>query len=137
MNEFIVWDENDNLVGYEFLSEKGRWTFILENEGIERIGNICPSFDKKLFKLPYIHKTDINGKKIYAQSSIVEFYFQAGIDIDDDICVIGYFSYNNESLRYEIKDLNTNEAIYLWTGYSETVLSIIDTIQENKLGLIK
>ena len=121
MNEFIVWHK----LRKEFVHPYRNIVF--DNDGIceNDLCDICN----------YIGLTDIDCKKIYADCSIVEFYF--GNNLEEERLLTGYFSFNNENLRYQIKDINTKEAIYLWTGYIESGLTVIDTIQENKLGLIK
>ena len=139
MNEFIVWDKE--------LKQFNVWSdnyFIFQNgtigwisiEGIER--------EENSIALPYIGKTDINGKKIYADCSIVEFDFRY-IEICDlePWKLVGYFKFNINTLRYEIKILdikNENKIAWRSLDYDEDLMSnikIIDTVQENKLGLIK
>lgn len=103
----------------------------------------------------YIGITDINDKKIYADSHIVEFNCVA-----DDIVLTGYFTYNIEHQIMTIKLLTLNgdditekdkDNFSDWWGlffedgnlvyYSQNKVGfdfkIIDTIQENKRGLIK
>ncbi len=93
----------------------------------------------------FIGKTDIEGNKIYADSSIVEFfepYHESNFK--------GYFIWCSKTYRYKIYILqgtgriqegNTTEIMKesRWCGLVEkfTKYKIIDTIQENKLGLIK
>lgn len=77
---------------------------------------------------------DINGKSIYADSSIVEFF-----DHKQDYFK-GYFTFNITKLAYEIIIFGLNEDFIDVITYCKddiTNLEIIDTIQENKLGLIK
>jgi len=117
VDEFIVWDEaRKSFIDYEAINEFNK-----------------PSL-KDINVFAYIGLNDIDDKKIYADCSIIEFEFGTGGEYHK---MTGYFSYNNQTLRYEIKDVNKREAIYLWTGYIEKEIKIIDTIQENKLGLIK
>ena len=78
---------------------------------------------------------DINNKRIYADSSIVE------IERGDNI-FYAYFSFDKKYLRYEIctfacnnfdiKEVNRVDFFY----FGEAKFKIIDTIQENKLGLL-
>jgi hypothetical protein len=127
MNEFIVWDEDLE----RFQNEDG----LLLNENLKVCNSMGELLEEKIYKPLFgIGLTDIDGKKIYADCSIVEFEFGTGGEYHK---MTGYFSYNNQTLRYEIKDVNKREAIYLWTGYIEKEIKIIDTVQENKLGLIK
>jgi hypothetical protein len=84
-----------------------------------------------------IEKTDITGKEIYADSSIVVFTF-----LDNKLReheVIGYFYFNDTDLGYWIEMIDQAGVKYNHTRfYANRVkdLKIIDTIQENKLGLI-
>ena len=81
----------------------------------------------------YIGKTDINDKKIYADSSIVEFVFS---DRDFSKIYKGYFSYHIDELRYEINIIGDSTACVLsYNMDSMSDFEIIDTLQENKLGL--
>lgn len=75
---------------------------------------------------------DINGKSIYADSSIVEFDYYIK---EQFFKGIGYITYNKNLCCYCICTFNK-----LLTTIAETEFlnfKIIDTIQENKLGLIK
>jgi len=81
----------------------------------------------------YIGKTDINNKKIYAGRSIVEFEFTKD-RFTPKRKAIGYYTYNSLELSFMIKlldDKNEENYLYRFTGATK----IIDTIQENKLGL--
>ncbi len=92
----------------------------------------------------YIGKTDINDKKIYADSSIIEF--------EKHVCIYadltgkkeskyqidkykGYFTFNEHTLRYNIKILTNSDNNVTWEykNGQHRNLKIIDTIQENKL----
>lgn len=76
---------------------------------------------------------DINGKSIYADSSIVEFNNSQLWNKYN-----GIFFYNKERLCYQIRiiDGTRNSEIIPYDRYCSD-FKIIDTIQENKLGLIK
>ena len=78
---------------------------------------------------------DINGKSIYANSSIVEWCHPQGNIYN------GYFKWNQKELCYEVITIDSNDnynGIKLKFFYLQmNNLKIIDTIQENKLGLIK
>lgn len=97
----------------------------------------CDFFD-------YIGKTDINGKKIYPDCSIVEFEIILRRSV---LPIKGYFYFDKTSLKYKIKvleDLGDDGRTYglgtiPYSTYRTEIenLKIIDTIQENKLGLIK
>lgn len=83
---------------------------------------------------------DINDKPIYADSSIVEL----------KVIINGYrkqsytrtlkgsFEFNEEDLRYEINIYGESDYVCIWYDpVNMSNLKIIDTIQENKLGLVK
>ena len=75
---------------------------------------------------------DTKGHKIYADSSIIEFKWgQHKINIQ------GYFTFNKEFLEYEIIMLNAQKQQSMsYNPYTCMDFKVIDTIQENKLGLI-
>ena len=80
---------------------------------------------------------DINDELIYSECSIVQFEFEFYNIIR------GYFQFNKRSLSYDIVFLDKYED-YVSINYGNETYSrnikdfkIIDTIQENKLGLIK
>lgn len=76
---------------------------------------------------------DLSGNKIYADCSIVEFEWG-----QDKHNIIGYFTFNKEFLQYEIIMLNVQKNKSLaYSPHNCFNFKIIDTIQENKLGLIK
>ena len=72
---------------------------------------------------------DINGKSIYADSSIVEFEHK-------DKKLQGFFRYSKMRLSYVIEDLYNDMGEMVYDG-SQNNFKTIDTIQENKLGLMK
>lgn len=115
MKEFIVWDKIlncfhlDNRVKLEdgFLKPIGQDYTICQHIGI----------------------LDINKNKIYADCSIIKGY--RGLD-----SFIGFYKYNKDFLNYEFIILSNCEN----KTFGNCILKdmkIIDTIQENKLGLIK
>ena len=77
---------------------------------------------------------DINGEKIHALSSIVEFEYPLSNGKYEK--TKGYFYLNKKTLRYNINVFIGNKTIWY---YKESMrnFKIIDTIQENKKGLIK
>lgn len=124
MNEFIFWNKH-----YEKFFDDLTISGINVNEALEE--------NEDWIALPYIQKDDINNNKIYADCSIVEFRNNK----DLGYLGYGYFIYNTKDLKYMIKVISSNE-IYnnLELPYMPNVMNnikIIDTIQENKLGLIK
>ena len=101
----------------------------------------------KEFKLEkdYIGKKDINDKKIYSDCSIVEFEYpkyEVGTTVQDGHNKhVGYFKFNENTLSYMIYMQNKDGSEYRWHFadiFSDIKnIKIIDTIQKNKLGLIK
>ena len=100
--------------------------------------------DEKL----YIGLKDIEDNKIYADSSIVEFELKDFCPCEvmemDCECEIytkcrGYFNFNYTQLAYDIILFNSEKIkiTYNRRFYDIKNIKIIDTIQENKLGLIK
>ena len=83
---------------------------------------------EKFELIKHIGKKDISDKKIYADCSIVEFE-----DVHLNLHK-GYFQYSNTSLKYFIRLLCGATVDYDFYRYGN--FKIIDTIQENKLGLI-
>lgn len=136
MNEFIIWDKKaqefpDNICLNAELSQ----------DGISYSAEV----KEELFELFYpIGLKDINGKSIYADSSIVEF-----TNDNNKKQYQGYFKYDlyhqrmffwflccvrdNKSFGYLGEGLDRVE----YLPCAMTNFKIIDTIQENKLGLIK
>ena len=129
-NEFIVWIKEDKKF-YDFE--------LFENDQYYLMGH-SKNIDFKTAKentFNYIGKTDINDKKIYADSSIVEFQIvinNGKLNKPLLKIVSGYFYYSIYWLGYMIK---TENGIYSIGAVANDRLKIIDTIQENKLGLIK
>lgn len=132
MNEFIVWDEDNNkfldnelFENQIFRDTKGNVCWF-SHEGITRVDNY-KAFD-------YIEKDDSLNSKIYVDSSIVEFQ-------ESYQKFIGYFKYWPDSRRYEFVFYDSFNKEFYNTPYNGYInwgnIKIIDTIQENKLGLIK
>ena len=128
MNEFIVWDKKIKM-------------FWEQKDIITMSRKIIKLFDEEWFHVDdedftyhnYIGKTDINNKKIYADCSIVEFFYPSNHILEVFNKEIGVFKYDKERLQYLIYG-NDGER-YDIKGLKN--IKIIDTIQENKLGLIK
>lgn len=76
---------------------------------------------------------DINGKSIYIDSSICKVNYFSSSDWISDYC---YFSFDTENLRSIVHLINEKEIVDYESSYFDC-FEIIDTIQENKLGLIK
>lgn len=137
MNEFIVWVKEekriDVLISIDY--EHGEIT-CMENQS-ERTYN----FHEVSF-LPYIGKTDINNKKIYADCSIVEFSVCSlePFSKKKQTKRIGKVRYCNSTCAYEIVVINMSRIEYYdFSGMAFEIsdIKVIDTIQENKLRLIK
>ena len=135
MNEFIVW----SVSGQRFLkinefSISMESKIILLREG--KIFDVVKSGQEYIL-YNGIGKIDIEGNKIYADSSIVVFTF-----LDNKLReheVIGYFYFNDTDLGYWIEMIDQADVKYNHTRfYANRVkdLKIIDTLQENKLGLL-
>ena len=137
MDEFIVWDKEHRLfANIETLSMNGLGQIKL-NSGWEHIDKTCYTTH------PYIGKKDINGKKIYADSSIVEFDFQ-GFGETTTETYRGFIEWNKDRFRYDINvfshaDRRGDNYIFDLGKCLSNIsdLKITDTIQQNKLGLIK
>jgi hypothetical protein len=125
MNEFIVWD---------------KWC-----------GGFCTNSMTVLLDIPSkVHKielgdryvkhdlikTDIEGNKIYADCSIVEFewYMNGSSSSNREIIKLnGYFTYDNHSLKYRIKILDIDSLReFINYDYKVAYLKVIGTLQENK-----
>jgi len=131
MNEFIVWDKTKKM-----FCEDNRFDFRIDREGeLYNLGKIkMNSKYENLFEhFNYIGKTDIEGEKIYADSSVVEFEFRL-FDDEDYKTLKGYFSYNSEYCLYELREpyaKNSYMIYYLKDGDLKN-LKIIGTLQEDK-----
>ena len=99
------------------------------------INELFNTFDNtenfSIFK--YIGKVDIDNNFIFERSSIVEIGFSWQNSEDR---IKGYFVYDNSCLKYVIWDINKNDFIDFDITKMQ-YFKIIDTVQENKLGLIK
>ena len=133
MNKFIVWDKTAK----EFADN-----ICLDAELLQDGISYSLEVKEELFELFYpIGLTDINGKSIYADSSIVEFDYL--VDIENEIFQkrIGVFYFEKTFLAYHISFLSGINRIGgnadNYNAFGIKNFKIIDTIQENKLGLIK
>ena len=145
MNEFIVWDKEDI-----FGESRAFWSVseILANKDYEFYFMVKDNFDIELSyynddadfgemvivnidTFNYAGKTDIEGNKIYADSSIVEFGHKNNHS-PNAFKLKGVFKFNTKELRYFIECFTGHKISY----DSKQNFKIIDTLQENKLGLI-
>lgn len=139
MNDYIVWysDENNlNMFSEEFTLEQ------LINQ--DHLDIVSDSPLLKNFKVDSINNgiglKDINGKNIYANCSIVEFIFYEGFKNNphNKRALVGHFKLISRNPGYGIQVLNDD--ITCGFDFDDRMvdsIKIIDTIQENKLGLIK
>ena len=122
MSEFVVWDKSN----MEFFTTP-YYTINSKGNLVDHMGLKVNS--KEYFN--YIGLKDINNKKIYADSSIVEFKY-------DGEMLRAFFWYSKIELLYILRCF-----VGIKNGYRELnpqipmKFKIIDTIQENKRGLIK
>jgi len=142
MNEFIVWDK-ENYIGNDDrfytpsdLSLDGLYLQIIDDGKLI----LTDMVDDGEYSVPkqiqietfsYTGKTDIDGNKIYADSSIVEF------DFETEEKIVGYFTYNKEWLRFDfVAPLERccvkpkADMAYIPSYFKN--LKIIGTLQENK-----
>lgn len=140
MNEFIVWYSND--INQDKFSKEFTLQELISQEHLDYI---CDSRILVNYKVDSINNSirlkDINGKSIYADSSIVEFTYWFREDLQDkrvdEKRMKGYFHYDNNTLSYLFHNLLDNSNYFYGRMNFKENLKIIDTIQENKLGLIK
>jgi hypothetical protein len=139
MNEFVVWDKRFKIFANElsdgYMIDLDNRIKIFKQNGIH-----VESDELDLFE--YIGKTDINGNKIYADSSIVEFEVINGcvcniLEVECDCKYskhIGYFSYNSERLCYELIQTDSEEFNRIYLMFIDNIknIKVIGTIQENK-----
>ena len=136
MNDFIVWDKCRKVwidESYPFFINSRGFLCIQRNDKQMVIENDCEIFKS-------LGLTDIKSKSIYADSSIVEFKMMIN---KEEVVIKGYFSYIEEELRHEFYQYFDQRQSFIKAFLSPRDSRItekfksIDTIQENKLGLIK
>jgi len=120
MNEFIVWD-----------NEKEKFVELTHNAVLTIDNKLIACSRQEIFN--YIGKTDIEGNKIYADSSIVEFCFFTD-DGDGNMIFngkhIAYFSFDEVELVYFLED---NSGVgYEFDNTEMKNFKIIGTLQKNK-----
>lgn len=138
MKECIFWDSEDGkFINWEevsFTKDKGD-DFVIVIKEIDHIYSSVRLYDS----FDYIGLNDINNNKIYADCSIVEFEL-----IINPVCrtVVlnrkGVFKYDKDLCAYIIECIDEDRILIFSTSFKHIKnIKIIDTIQENKLGLIK
>lgn len=128
MSEFIVWDDGCFINEDDFAicsnGELITWSCY---------GDLESTSGKKYFI--YVGIKDIDGKKIYADCSVVEFDHEL-IDAYDTFVIKrkGYFTMNYNFLAYEIDGIT-----YALNEHKISNLKVIGTLQENPelLGAVK
>ncbi len=147
MNEFIVWFPN---IGRFMRVEESSTHLMNVSNGrlvcnTDELENSCEDdvLEYYLNGAYTLHqaigKTDMDNKKIYADCSIVEFKMHGTKSI---VKVQGYFYWSDISLSYRWQNLTLDGKLRIekhisWESAIGLKFKIIDTIQENKLGLIK
>ncbi len=126
MNEFIVWYSND--INKDKFSKEFTLQELISQDHYDYISDSPLLVNYKIDSINIgIGLKDINGKSIYADSSIIKYGIQKWKVI-----------YNVFQMSYELECvLNKSLSNMRLTGAYQNQLEIIDTIQENKLGLIK
>jgi len=153
MEEFIIWDiDNEELLTLSDIKENPdlelQWDY--EKDCISLIefnsgdgwtperGEFSDASWKKLNIdiFPYIrdtHASKPSKQKIYADCSIIKVNYFGGSDWLSDY---GFFSWDDENLRYVFTLINENELVP-YEECSFELLEVVDTIQENKLKLVQ
>jgi len=127
MNEFIVWDNN-----YEKFSHKVCGILSDGSIAVFKEGHLSGIFYEDEYTIHYdIGKTDIEGKKIFAGSSIVEFEHMI---FGEWVKRVGYFTYDDKFLSYEIVTKTGLILLYAMVLNESEIknLKIIGTLQEDK-----
>ena len=125
MNKFLLW----HTLRKEFVQPYRNIVF--DDNGIAE-SDLCTIHN-------YIGLDDINNNKIYEDSSIVEFK----VNLRDDehygsYILNGIFKYDKKLCCYIIECIRFDRIfIYAISFKNISNIKIIDTLQENKLGLIK
>jgi len=128
MNEFIAWDENDKRF-YSFnlkeLYDEGCETVLSSDSKHLGKYNVFPYDGMGIFN--YIDKTDIDGNKIYADCSIVEFEYISEKQI-------GVFIYSNSISGYKIR-VSKKDTWDEWLNINYNDMKnfkVIGTLQQDK-----
>lgn len=155
MNEFIFWDKSekkfyDNVNTFYDNNEQYRCALAdgkvlvhhYYNEYEEDLINPYKE-DNVIVPFQYIGLNDIDNNKIFADSSIVEFDFLGFGELTPDNYA-AFIKWNREKFRYDIQTLSRidKDGDFYVFDMGKCIdrisnIKIIDTIQENKLNLIK
>jgi hypothetical protein len=162
MDEFIVFDEDNNqFLTKEEIASDSDYALRLSADGALELWYLDALADTyygeggehtpcqgwvKVNAIFYdgIRKTDIEGNKIYADSSIVEFKlitergftgsFKYGHGFVKSKTLRGFFTWNDIDLRYEI-DIQKGQMPYVCLNYDDINMEgfkVIGTLQEHK-----
>lgn len=118
MNEFIVWDD----IKREFTNNV---TYFMSFNEDGTINSYNGFGETKYFQ--YIGLRDTEDNKIYTDSSIVEF--------DDESKSKAYVRFRNFAYEFYFFESGGFNKLFEY-DFEKTRIKIIDTLQENKLGLI-
>lgn len=140
MNDFIVWYSNN--INKDKFSIEFTLQELISQDHLDYISDSPLLVNYKIDSInDGIGLKDINGKSIYADSSIVEFDYLVDIENEFFQKRIGIFYFEKTFLAYHISFLTgTNRKggnADNYNAFGMKNFKIIDTIQENKLGLIK
>ena len=126
MNEFIVWDLKSEsfrqIIKIDFINMYFQLESMSSDDYKVNLNDLTTH--------TFIGKTDTQGNKIYADSSIVEFEHKNHSSYNT-FKLKGVFKFNMKELRYFIECFTGHKISY----DSKQKFKIIDTLQENKLGL--
>jgi hypothetical protein len=136
MNEFIVWYSND--INEDKFSQEFTLDQLIGQDHLDYISDSKFLVNYKVDSInDGIGLKDINGKSIYADSSIVEF---DKCSQDGHSEKLKGFIRESSPMLFQIVILDNHiwNVLY-WHEFRHSIknIKIIDTIQENKLGLIK
>jgi len=131
MNEYIIWDKEKK----KFSSDA--WFNLHPNGDLVKLSsNQFRNCNQNHSIHNYIGKTDIEGNKIYADCSIVEFSMSGS---RKNFKATGYFYFNTKKLSYEFKYLMLDKkksdkarTDIDWRNAYKDTFKIIGTLQENK-----
>lgn len=133
MDEFIIWDDGIHTFAEAMEDKVPSGGFVPYDYIIKCDGYLKGALNGEYPSFKNIGLKDINGKSIYTDSSICKVNYFSSSDWISDYC---YFSFDTENLRYIVHLINEKEIVDYESSYFDC-FEIIDTIQENKLGLIK
>lgn len=125
----IIWD-----VQFKLFTKELPNGYMIDTDGLIKIYNKDGNHVEadSLIHFNYIGKIDVDKKKIHADCSIVEIGFSWQ---KPEERIKGFFQYDKASLGYVIWDLTKKDFIDFDLTKMQ-YFKIIDTIQENRFGLM-